>query len=80
MSDFKLKTCPFCGHEAKFVTESSSIQHDQRGFGFRIKCSKCGTHINRKVYEIKLKLNSQGQIETVFDEREKAVEEWNKRE
>lgn len=75
----KLKPCPFCGSKAKFVTKTSNVQGVERGFSFRIECSKCGVHINRKLYELKLTLNDNGEIETVIDERQLAVDEWNKR-
>ena len=75
----ELKPCPFCGGKAEFVTKTNNMQGLERGFSFRIECSKCGVHISRKPYELKLKLGNQGQMETVIDERQLAIDEWNRR-
>lgn len=77
-SNNELKPCPFCCGQAEFVTNTSGYKQDSRIIGFTIKCRKCKT-VYPKIYEIRISLNSKGQIETDIDQRKQAVSDWNTR-
>ncbi len=74
----ELKPCPFCGGKAEFNIISTRSTNNTRGFGFKIKCSKCNI-TNQRVYELLIDLNSKGLIGFPTDERQAAVDDWNRR-
>lgn len=74
----KLLNCPFCGGEAEFVTTTNGYQKDSRIIEFHIRCRECKIEYPKR-YEIRLRLGSSGEIVTDVDERENALEAWNRR-
>lgn len=74
----KLKPCPFCGGKAHFIATSSGSQFDIRKISFQVECIKCRVSIPR-YYKLELHLAESGEIEITVDERNDAVEDWNKR-
>lgn len=75
----KLKPCPFCGGEAKFFVKSKSVMGEVRGWQFGIFCSRCDVTTPRRDYKIELSFEGSGEIKTIIDERENAIEAWNRR-
>lgn len=73
-----LNPCPFCGGKAEFNIIFTRSTNNSRGFGFKIQCSKCNI-TNQRVYELHIDLNSKGLIEFPIDERQAAVDDWNRR-
>ena len=73
-----LLPCPFCGGEAEFVTDTSGYQNDNRIIGFHIRCKDCKIEYPKR-YEIRFHLGGHGGIVTDVDERDIALEEWNRR-
>lgn len=69
--------CPFCGGEAKFFVKCSS----ERGCGwqFGIYCSECNLTMPKTDYQVQVQLNEFGDVVTIVDERDKAIEAWNRR-
>ena len=74
----KLKECPFCGGMAVFNTRSNSSSHHRVGFNFEIECEDCGAKLP-KLYKVECYLAKDGCINPFYDDRKRAVEEWNKR-
>lgn len=74
----ELKPCPFCGGDAEFETKSNLSSHSEVGFDFAVKCSDCGIELPG-TYRITFILGMSGQLRTIVDEREKAMDEWNRR-
>ena len=76
MMELTLKSCPFCGGKAEFDTISA--RYKTHSFDFVIHCVKCGA-MSPKTYQLVIKLNSKGLIEFPTDERQAAVNDWNRR-
>lgn len=74
----ELKKCPFCGGKAYFRTTSTGSHAETRKISFWIECRDCRVSIP-KTYELEVRMNENGEIETLSDEREKAVQTWNNR-
>lgn len=75
----KLKPCPFCGGEAKFLVKTYREHGVSRGYNFGIYCTGCNLTTPRINYGIDLRLSDYGEIEFINDERQEAVEAWNRR-
>lgn len=78
----KLKTCPFCGGEAHFITKSNKVSHTGVGFYYIIACSKCGCTPIQKEQEINFYLDNNGEVKItdgseVF--KQNMIDEWNRR-
>lgn len=78
MSKLELKPCPFCGGEAEFITDTSGLRSEFRRISFSIQCKGCKIEYPKR-YEIEFRLDSHGEIVMNTDERQKALEAWNKR-
>lgn len=79
----RLKSCPFCGGEAKFLVKTYMANGVMReyslGYSFGICCSKCDITTPKTDYILKFRLNDDGEIELNVDERPLAIETWNRR-
>lgn len=75
----ELKPCPFCGGESKFFVKCFSERGIIRGWQFGIYCSKCNLTTPKTNYTVEVQLNEFGDIVTTTDERDKAIEAWNRR-
>lgn len=73
----RLMPCPFCGGKANMITITNGSTHHDASFTFGIECSECGTSLPW-VHELRATLED-GELKITKDEREKAVEEWNRR-
>lgn len=78
MNETELKSCPFCGGMAHFRETFNAFQNNFRTVKFQVECCKCHVSIP-KTYELEIFFNEKGKIETPKDEREKAIEVWNRR-
>lgn len=76
--ELELKPCPFCGGKAEFKTILTGCVNNAREFGFKIRCVNCGTTIP-KTYQLIINLDSKGLMEVLTDERQAAVDDWNRR-
>lgn len=74
-----LLPCPFCGGSAHFIVECSYARGATRGWKFAIGCTKCGVTSPETNYALEVQLGNLGQLTRVMDEREQAVEAWNRR-
>ena len=74
----KLKPCPFCGGEAKFITVSNNCTDNGVGFEFAIECVHCRISFPKR-YRVEFVLDEEGEIKTNVDHREKALCDWNRR-
>lgn len=78
----KLKPCPFCGTIPEFIVTATGENRDQQMIYFTIKCGKCGTEAptsRSDKYFVGVRLNSDGEIETLNDRRKDLVTLWNGR-
>lgn len=77
MENRELKACPFCGEEPTMTTVGNTSSNYDVGFDFYVKCYGCGISLPRR-YEVRMTLKN-GELRITKDERNKAIEEWNKR-
>lgn len=73
----RLMPCPFCGGKANMITTTNGSTRHDVSFTFEIECSECGTCLPW-VHELRATLEN-GELKITKDERDKAVEEWNRR-
>ena len=77
----ELKSCPFCGKEAKIIFAGARVFRDAigadtfRGY-WKIKCGNCGIEISN---ESEYYLTDDEQFLTNIDGRRKAIDRWNRR-
>lgn len=74
-----LKPCPFCGHTAEYLIQSTSVSGNTRGWMFGIRCKYCGVTSAKRNFILEVNLGSDGQIHILRDERAEAEEAWNRR-
>lgn len=74
----ELKKCPFCGGDIHFIMVGNGCFCNGVKFYFEIECSKCKIKIPKR-YKVVFTLDNNGKIKTVCDERQEAIEKWNKR-
>ena len=82
MSENKLKSCPFCGGEAHFVTKSNICNNAGVGFSYIIECSACQCTPIQTARTISIWLARNGEIkitETSKSIMKQMVDEWNTR-
>ena len=73
----RLMPCPFCGGKTNMITIANGSTHHDVSFTFGIECSECGKSLPW-VHELRATLEN-GELKITKDERDKAVEEWNRR-
>ncbi len=74
-----LKPCPFCGGEAVFrVTSTVTRGGGIVGYTFVVGCNRCGISLP-KTYTIEFSINEKGELIPNRDDRETALELWNRR-
>lgn len=73
----RLMPCPFCGGEANMITTTNGSTHHDVSFTFGVECSECGTSLPW-MHELRATLEN-GELKITKDERDRAVEEWNRR-
>ena len=73
----RLKPCPFCGKKAEFRTNTTGTNGENFKYRFNIRCRNCGMNSSH-IYGVEITFRN-GDFVTIEDEREKAVEEWNRR-
>lgn len=74
----EIKRCPFCGGKAEFLTKSNTSSHTDVGFEFVIRCAECKIESSRTC-RVHFHLNNDGEIKPTTDQRNKAIDFWNKR-
>lgn len=74
----KLKKCPFCGGNARFVLVSGGHDGYNARWHFKIKCEKCGACLPW-IFKLEIGLNEDGNLDYIVDERAAAIEEWNRK-
>ena len=75
----KLKPCPICGGEAKFQIHSNiKMGGDGLGWSYTVVCKTCRLKIYN-IYETHVKMNSDGELEFVRDDRRDIISTWNRR-
>lgn len=74
----ELKPCPFCGRRARFSYIVNQTSEIDVALIFKIKCMKCGVELPQN-YKCEVYMDQDGGIRTGKDERQKAVEDWNRR-
>ena len=78
MSSIELKNCPFCGGEAEFSVKTLNGVLKFNFWEFRICCSECNL-TSPKTYKLGAILNEFGDFKIAIDERNEAIEAWNRR-
>ena len=73
----KLKPCPFCGKKAEFRTNTTGTNGQNFKYRFNIRCRNCGMNSSH-IYDVEITFRN-GDFVIIEDERDKAVEEWNRR-
>ena len=73
----RLMPCPFCGGKANMITITNGSTHHDVSFTFEVECSECGTSLPW-MHELRATLEN-GELKITKDERDKAVEAWNRR-
>ena len=76
--ELTLKPCPFCGGKAEFNTILTGYKYQTHSFDFVIHCVKCRA-TSPQTYKLVINLNSKGLVEFQEDERQAAVDDWNRR-
>ncbi len=74
----ELRKCPFCGGKAVFKINSNSSSCKGVEFIFEIKCENCGAQLP-KLYKVEISLEGDGRVNAIYDDRKRAIEEWNER-
>ncbi len=67
MSEEKLKPCPFCGGEIRYMHTNHKNLHNRT---HQYNCVKCNAYIF---------LNAEGRYKTADETKEEAIDTWNRR-
>lgn len=73
----RLKLCPFCGEKATFEPKTTGMSSGTSEYRFSIGCRNCGMNSSH-IYHVDIAFRN-GDLVIIEDERDKAVEEWNRR-
>ena len=73
----RLKPCPFCGKKAEFRKNTTGTNGENFKYRFSIRCRNCGMNSSH-IYGVEITFRN-GDFVIIEDERDKAVEEWNRR-
>lgn len=80
VENYELKPCPFCGGKAWFSqTSYGTTDRDSVMFHFSIRCRKCNASAPGSNGYIALDFSTTGKLRIWHDDRNKAIEEWNRR-
>lgn len=74
----ELKPCPFCGGKGEIYIVDYDGDKSTRKWWFNIRCGKCLLK-QSKVYRLDVRFSKNGDIKTLTDERNKAINDWNRR-
>jgi len=74
----KLEKCPFCDGEAIFYITSTYTKVREHGFGFKIKCTRCGIDYPR-AGNVSVTLEESGTLRYIEDNRLELATKWNTR-
>lgn len=76
----EIKPCPFCGNDAKIVqTGYGTESPNSAKLSFRIECVKCSATAPEASGYISINLSNSGRLNIWHDDRESAIEAWNRR-
>lgn len=75
----ELKRCPFCGEKAEFFIEDRIPVWITGSIKVGIRCSKCYASIPGNYFETDVFVDDNGDVQSISDGEEKAIEAWNKR-
>ena len=78
MSEPNLKPCPFCGGKAVFFVKDHATSEMKSYWCIGVYCTKCNL-TSPKLYSLTLALGTNAEIQTIEDERQHAVDDWNRR-
>lgn len=78
MSKTELKPCPFCGGKAVFFVKGHSASEMKSYWHIGVYCTKCNL-TSPKLYSLTLALGTNAEIQAIEDERQHAVDDWNRR-
>lgn len=78
---YELKLCPFCGLPAEFYRSSYGTDSDRKAvlFQFYVGCAHCNVFPPESDGKVVFDIGKDGNLRLLIDEREKAVEAWNRR-
>lgn len=76
--ELNLKPCPFCGGKAEFYVKKHIVSEMKSYWCIGVCCTKCNL-ILPKLYSLTLALGTNAEIQAIADERQRAVDDWNRR-
>ena len=74
-----LKRCPFCGSRATMIQTTYGTRDGSACLGFEILCENCRATAPDANGHVLVKLGMNGELFPWQDDRQKAVEAWNRR-
>lgn len=78
---YELKPCPFCGLPAEFYQSLYGTDSDRKAvlIRFYVGCVHCNVFPPDSDGKVVFNIGKDGNLRLLIDEREKAVEAWNRR-
>ena len=74
-----LNPCPRCGGEGAISIFDFGFSGTMVQYRFRVRCEKCGEALHNGVFSVIVELTKEGDLTLRKDEREKAIDAWNRR-